>query len=235
MTKTAFAGFPAAGLQFLEALAQNNNKPWFEAHKAEYQAYLWESAVAFVAAMSARLPAVVPDIRVDMRTNGSGSLMRIYRDVRFSQDKRPYKTAVSGMFWQGAGKKTECPAFGFHLDAQGMDLMAGMFVFSKEQLRAYREAVVDEKLGPRLVTAVTAVTQAGTHDIAGKHYKQTPRGFDPDHNRAEWLLYNGLYTHPTAALSVADVTSPHLLDICLDHFQKMAPVQQWLVQALAST
>ena len=227
-----FNGFPAAGLQFLADLEGNNEKAWFEAHKDVYQSALLEPAVEFVTAVGERLQFISNQIQYDTRTNGSGSLMRIYRDTRFSKDKTPYKTAVAGMWWQGAGKKTEVPAFGFQVTKNGMGLMAGMFGFGKEQLAVYREAVLDETLGKELVEVVTAVTANGQHEILGEHYKKVPRGFDADHERADYLKFNHLYAHPKTAVSASVVTSPELVDVCMTHFEQMAPIQQWLVKAL---
>jgi uncharacterized protein (TIGR02453 family) len=227
-----FAGFPEAGFQFLAKLAKNNNKAWFKAHKEAYQRDLLEPSLSFVEAMGTRLQAIAPGIRVDTRINGSGNLMRIYRDTRFSRDKTPYKTAVSGLFWQGEGKKTACPAFGFQVNQEGMQLMAGLFAFSKEQLQQYRQAVVDDELGRALVTAVTTVTQSGSYAFKGQHYKKIPRGYDPAHQRADWLLHNALYAHPQQSIPLAQVCSPDIVDICLAHFQNIAPLQRWLVQVL---
>ncbi len=227
-----FRGIPAAGLQFLADLGENNNKEWFTENKDVFQVQLLEPAVAFVTAVGERLQSISNQIQYDTRTNGSGSLMRIYRDTRFSKDKTPYKTAVAGMWWQGAGKKTENPAFGFQITKDGMGLMAGMFGFSKEQLAAYREAVVDEKLGKELGEVITAVTANGQYEILGQHYKKVPRGFAAEHERAEYLKFNHLYAHPKTAVSAAVVTSPELVDVCMAHCEQMAPIQQWLVKVL---
>ena len=153
--------------------------------------------------------------------------MRIYRDTRFSKDKTPYKTNISGLFWEGAGKKTEHPAFGFQLTANSIGLMAGIFGFPKPMLTAYRAAVLDDKLGPALQEAITAVTSNDQYEIIGEHYKRVPRGFDPEHSRADLLRYNGLYAHPIQVN--AELTSANLVDICMDHYQHMAPIQQWLL------
>lgn len=230
--RSEFRGFPMAGLHFLADLEVNNEKAWFEANKAAFQSQLLAPAVEFVTAVGTRLQSISNKIQYDTRTNGSGSLMRIYRDTRFSTDKTPYKTAVAGMWWQGSGKKTEVPAFGFQVTKNRMELMAGMFGFSKEQLEAYREAVADEKLGKELVEVVTAVTASGQYQISGQHYKKVPRGFDPEHERAEYLLYHHLYVHPKTAVPASVVISPELVDICMAHFEQMAPIQQWLVKAL---
>ena len=223
-----FTGFPEEGLQFLHDLAANNNRDWFEANREHYQTTLLEPAVAFVAALGEKLQTISGNIHYDTRTNGSGSLMRIYRDTRFSRDKTPYKTNISGMFWEGADKKTEAPAFGFQLQADNMGLMAGIFGFSKEMLQAYRAAVADGQRGAALEQALDSVRNAGEYQIHGEHYKRVPRGYDPDHPRAQLLKYNGLYVHPPV-IEAAYLTSADLVDRCFEQFRQMAPVQQWLV------
>lgn len=227
-----FGGFPQATIQFLAELAENNNKAWFNAHRQRYEAAFLAPGVDFVTAVGQRLQALAPHIQYDTRTNGSGSLMRIYRDTRFSQDKTPYKANLAGMWWEGEDKKTRSPAFGFQLNSTGMDLMAGMFAFEKAQLAQYREAAADAKLGAALREAVTAVFNAGDYVLAGQHYKRVPRGFDADHPNADLLRHNALYVHLRQPLPVELVTSPRLLDACIDHFQKMAPIQRWLVNTL---
>ncbi len=227
-----FDGFPQRGLQFLADLEVNNDREWFAAHKDVYQTAVLQPASAFVVAIGERLQSISTRIQYDTRTNGSGSLMRIYRDTRFSKDKTPYKTAVSGMWWEGAGKKTTVPVFGFQLMKEGMGVMAGMFGFGKEQLAAYRAAVVDEKLGAELVEIITAVTADNTYEILGAHYKRVPRGFDAEHERGELLKFNHLYVHPTVAIPASVVTSTELVDVCMAHFEKMAAVEQWLVKAI---
>ncbi|MGW8249463.1 MAG: DUF2461 domain-containing protein [Anaerolineales bacterium] len=227
-----FPGFPPAGIQFLSELGENNNKEWFTANKSRFEQDLLEPAVAFVAAVGEGLRAFSPAIQVDLRTNGSGTLMRIYRDVRFSKDKSPYKTSVAGMWWEGQGKKTHSPAYGFHLESRGMDLMAGMFQFDKDQLKRYREAVVDPARGAELRQIVGHLSADSRYRIMGEQYKRTPRGYDPEHPNADLLLYDSLYVRPNQAISIAQVTSPQIVEICLSHFQQMAPVQKWLVGLL---
>lgn len=234
MSDSEFMGFPQAGLDFLRDLAQNNNRVWFEARKTDYQHHLLEPAQAFVNALGARLQSVDPDIRFDARSDGSGTLIRIHRDVRFSKDKSPYKTAIAGIFWNGEGKKTERPGFGFHLEPRGMSLMAGIFGFSPEQIDAYRQAVLDKRLGEALIKSVVKVQSAGAYTIAGEQLKRVPAGFDPDHPRADWLRYKGLHAG-APAIPAKTVTTPQLLERVLEHFRAMAPIEQWLVQAFAQS
>lgn len=223
-----FTGFPQEGIQFLHDLKQNNERDWFNPRKDQYKAHVVEPAINFIQAMGDRLQHLSPNIQYDTRTNGSGSLMRIYRDTRFSKDKTPYKEYVGIIFWEGSGKKTECPGFHLGLTGTGAGIHVGMHGFPKPMLVAYRQAVVDEKLGAELVEAVTAVTQAG-YTIGGEHYKRVPRGFDADHPRADWLRYATLFAR-SGGIPADVVTSDRFFDVCFDHFEKMAPIQRWLVK-----
>ncbi len=222
-----FPGFPVETQQFLRDLRQNNTRDWFVANRARYEETVKAPAVAWVAAMGARLQSLDPDLVVDLRTNGSGSLMRAARDTRFSKDKSPYKTNIAMMWWHGSGKKTQHPAFGMQLTPDDAGLMTGMFHFSKAMLEAYRQAVIDPELGPALLDAADAVASAG-YKISGRHYKRMPRGFDKDHPRGEWLKYNSLHAYKDA-INWEIVSSPVFIDCCFDHFQRMTPILHWLV------
>lgn len=225
----AFQGFPEAGLNFLVELAEHNSREWFEAHKDVYTSALQEPALALIEDVGERLQFISPAIRYDTRTNGSGSLMRINRDTRFSKDKSPYKDNLSLMFWEGDGKKTEEPAFGMRiLDREG-GLIAGMFGFDKTMLEAYRQAVLDEKMGEELNQIIHSLMATGYEVLGGDVYKSVPRGYPAEHPRAEYLKYRGLYAR-SADIPTSTLASPALVDEVMQHFQKMAPLQQWLVR-----
>jgi uncharacterized protein (TIGR02453 family) len=231
-TYPAFDGFPTAGIQFLRDLMQNNTKPWFEAHKAQYLKVVQQPALALVVALGERLQAEFPAIRYDTRTNGGGSLMRIYRDTRFSPDKTPYKTNVAMLFTPPGERRMESPGFGLQITPEQVDLMAGIFMFTKPQLEVYRAAVLDSKLGPKLVKAVDRVLQTSGYTLGGKELKRVPSGFDAAHPRAEWLLYKGLHVFsPSISLEVA--ATPALVDTVMVYFRQMAPVQQWLTDVFS--
>lgn len=217
----------------MSELADNNNRPWFDENKSRFERDLLEPALGFVAAVGEGLQSIEPGIQVDLRTNGSGSLMRIHRDTRFSADKTPYKTVISGMWWQGSGRKTESPAFGFQLENRGMALMAGMFVFNKSQLAIFRDAVMDPVAGAELRRIVDDLKVHPDYALAGVSFKRFPSGFDPQHPNVDLLLYGGLYVHPRRSLSAEQVTRPGLVDLCLAHFRRMAPVQHWLAALFA--
>lgn len=229
MTQQLFAGFPETGLQFLAELGQNNNRDWFNERKPIYQENIVAPAVAFIEDLGERLKFISPHIQYDTRTNGQGSMMRIYRDTRFSEDKSPYKTWVGIRFWEGPGKASANPGFFFGFDATGGGLHVGMHGFDKSMLAAYRKAVDSEELGSELTSILEAVKSYRDYEIRGLHYKRVPRGYDPEHPRARLLRFNTLYAS-TPGIEPAVLASPDLVDVVMDHCQNMAPLQQWLVK-----
>lgn len=225
----SFRGFPEEGLKFLADLAENNDREWFNPRKEVYTQFIVEPAVAFVNAVGEQLRFISPHIQYDTRTNGQGSLMRIYRDTRFSKDKSPYKTWIGIRFWEGGGKAGGNPGFFFGFDTTAGGLHVGMHGFDEEMLAAYRQAVDDEKSGEELEEILKGVLAAGDYEVNGEHYKRVPRGFDPDHPRADLLRFNTLYIS-SPAIEPAVLATPGLVDVVMDHCQNMAPVQQWLVK-----
>lgn len=221
-----FTGFPPAALGFLADLAANNHREWFEAHKATYRTAILEPALAFTLHLGERLQTLATGITYDLRTNGSGSIMRIYRDVRFSPNKSPYKTNLGIVFWEGVGKKTESPGFYFHMEAGIATISAGLYRFPPPVQTAYREAVADPKMGSVLASALDDVRGAG-YSVGGEHYQRVPRGYDRAHPRADLLRHNGLYT-TSPPIEPAVLGSPELVEVCFAHCRAMAPVHQWL-------
>ncbi|MCB9390735.1 MAG: DUF2461 domain-containing protein [Acidimicrobiia bacterium] len=228
----SFLGFSDDTLDFLADLTIHNDKEWFEANRDRYRDVVLAPAVDFVVAVGEGLQQRIPDIRFDTRTNGSGSLMRIHRDTRFSKDKSPYKTSVSGMWWQGDGKKMNRPGFGFQLEESGLRLMGGMFGFDKPQLAAYRRAVDNVTTGGELQQLVDRVEASPGWEVVGEHYKRIPPGYDAQHSRQRLLRFNSLYAHPTEPVDPEVICSPELLPTVLDVFDQAAPLQQWLVKML---
>jgi uncharacterized protein (TIGR02453 family) len=225
-----FTGFPAQGVQFLRDLRDNNNKEWFEEHKSSYVELVQQPAIALVAALGQQLQSKFPDIQYDTRTNGSGSLLRPYRDTRFSADKTPYKTNVAMIFTPAGQKKMETPGFGLQISPEEVEVMTGIFQFTKPQLEAYRAAVLDERLGRTLQETVRDFPGKG-YRLDGKTYKRVPTGFDAGHPRAEWLKFSGLYAYP-APLSLELAEGPELVTSLMMHFEHMAPLREWLKQVL---
>jgi uncharacterized protein (TIGR02453 family) len=234
MSDPRFKGFPESGLQFLADLSQNNNREWFNENKPIYLEYIVEPSKKFIETVGEQLQFIAPHIQYDTRTNGQGSLMRIYRDIRFSPDKTPYKTYVGIRFWEGSGKAKDNPGYSLWFDHTGAALHVGMHGFSKALLETYRNAVADGDRGPGLEKAISEVKKAGEYEVGSEHYKRVPRGYDKDHPRADLLRYNSLYVS-SPRIQPDVLASPLLTEIVLSHFEKMAPVQRWLVKVKEGT
>lgn len=229
MDSNGFDGFPGEGQAFLTDLEENNDRDWFKPRKHIFDETIVAPAVAFIEALGERLKLISPHIQYDTRTNGSGSLLRIYRDVRFSKDKRPYKTHVGMVFWEGPLKKMLNPGFYVGFDQSGGGVHSGLHAFSKEQLAAFRAAVDDDAQAAALEEALAAVRATGTHEIGGEHYKRVPRGFPADHPRADLLRHAGLYTSLKEPIPWSALQSPDLVDNILDLCADAAPLHRWLV------
>ena len=100
---------------FLRALDKNNNREWFQANKKRFERDVRDPMLRFIADFGSQLDKISTRFVADPRPNG-GSLFRIYRDVRFSKDKRPYKTNVGAHFRHQAGKDAHAPGFYFHME-----------------------------------------------------------------------------------------------------------------------
>ncbi len=224
---SGFTGFTKETVEFFRELARHNDKRWFDSHKVDYQDFVIEPARAFVTAMSARLQKIAPEIAPDTRTTGAGSIFRIYRDTRFSKDKMPYKTHLGIFLWDGRMKKLESRGFYFHIEPPNMILSAGMYRFTPDQLAVYRDAVADPKSGTALTRAIKKVTGVPGCAIGDPHYKRVPRGFDPDHPRAELLKHNGMYVFTEGPIP-KEFTRSSLVDYCFDRWKPMMPLYRWL-------
>jgi uncharacterized protein (TIGR02453 family) len=214
-------------LRFFQELADNNNRDWFEKHKQTYVEYVLNPAQAFVVELGERLHTLSDSITYDTRTNGAGSIGRIYRDIRFSADKSPYKTSLGMTFGPAGSKRGEGAGFMVHIDPTGAAVYVGAHAFSKPQLAAYRDAVVDETLGADLEASIAAVTQTGNYHVGGETLKRVPSGYDAGHPRANLLRYTALYAYgPRVAPAV--VSTAEVVEACFEHCRNLLPLYSWL-------
>lgn len=219
-------GFTTESLKFFSDLEKNNSREWFDKNRSIFENEVLIPAKAFVNEMGQRLETIAPDIIADARTDKS--IFRIHRDIRFSKDKRPYKTHLGIYFWEGKKKKLENPGFYFQFDKDSIFLGVGRHVFSSDSLKSYREAVVDPVKGKDLIKAVNDVTKKDSKYILGwKEYKQIPRGYDKNHPNSDYLLYGGLGFQYRSKIP-EEFYSVYLLDYTYKIFEDMSPIHVWL-------
>lgn len=217
-----YNGFSNETLSFLGKLRRNNNREWFEKNRATYESQLVAPAKLFVIAMAQPLLNISPDINAEPRINAA--IRRINRDIRFSADKRPYKDHLDFSFRYSGGDK-EGPGFFLRVMQKSVVIGAGAYMFDKEALVRYRDAVADTP-GKALAQALARVRKAG-YEIGGSQLKRVPRGYDAEHARADLLRYSGLY-----AYSEVDVPDEfydrRFAAYCARHFTRLAPLASWL-------
>ena len=123
----AFDGFPKDFFAFLRELKANNERPWFEANKQRFRDSVQVPMSEFIAAMAPRLAKISKNFTADPRPNG-GSMFRIYRDVRFAKDKRPYKEHVACHFRHAVGKDVHAPGYYMHFSPGEVMFGGGMWM-----------------------------------------------------------------------------------------------------------
>lgn len=217
----AFTGFDKTFFAFLKKLKANNNREWFNEHKAQYQAEVEAPALAFVADFAPKLKAISPRFVADPRRSG-GSMFRIYRDTRFSHDKTPYKTHVGLHFWHDGEGLESAPSFYLHLAPGEIFGGGGVWHPDPATLRRIRLRI-DE--APKEWKAVLA----SKVEIEGATLKRVPAGFPADHPFAVDLKRTDHFA--SEEFTVADVGSSSFLKRYADTCKRMAPLMQFLTAA----
>lgn len=215
---SAFDGFPAGAFAFFGELEEpgNNAKAWFDANRDRYQRDVR-------APLEALLQAAAEEFGSHAR------VFRANRDVRFSPDKRPYKTNAAALITVDG--IDDAPGFYLSLDADGLAVGAGYAAFSRDQLQRYRAAVDDDRSGAELAALVEAARTAG-FSLGGRTLVRGPRGTAPDHPRL------GLLCHTTMTLLRAYpcdevLTTPAAAELVFGAWRDATPIARWLTRSLS--
>ncbi len=227
--KTKNFCFPQNTINFLTKLSKNNSKVWFETNREKFNEEFLSPALQFVIEMGERLSTLSPNINAIPKIDKS--IFRLHRDIRFSKDKSPFKTNLGLYFWEGRGKKMECPGFYFHIEPKKFSLGAGMYMFTKEQLIKYRLIVSDPEKAKQLLEIIMKLLKGKNIKLGGKTYKKTPRGFDPNYRYNDLLLQSGLYIFYESSL-LEELINKDPVDYSFRIFQKMYPLHKWCVDNL---
>jgi uncharacterized protein (TIGR02453 family) len=168
-------------------LSRNNNKIWWDHNKERYIEVVREPALDFIQDFGPRLTRISPHFTADARTIG-GSLMRPYRDTRFSKDKTPYKTNVGIQFRHDAGKDIHAPGFYVHLEPDACFAGVGMWHPETAVARRIRQTINDDPSGWKQATKGKAFTNTWSiEQDEDETLKKVPREFDQDHPYADDL------------------------------------------------
>ncbi len=228
-----FAGFRPHALRFLRQLKQHNTRPWFEANRAVYERELREPMRALVEEVDVALAMVAPEIVGDPRR----SMFRIYRDVRFSKDKSPYKTNAAVWFFhadagKGVGSEANGGGAGFYFQLAPGDcfLGGGIWMPPRPALARIRQRLTEDQRGfEKVVLAPGFRRRFGPLDEETM-LTRLPRGVAAGHPAARWMRYQSFTVG--RQLPEAQALSPRLPALLARDFAALAPLVRWLNLAL---
>jgi uncharacterized protein (TIGR02453 family) len=231
-TAEAFTGFRPAALTFLRSLARNNKREWFEIHRERYESEVKRPLVILVEEIDARLGEIAPEMIGNKR-----SIFRIYRDVRFSKDKSPYKTNAAAWFYhRDAGHAVGTAAvhggagFYFQIAPKENIVAGGIWMPPGEALKTLRIAIANNHEELRSILKAPAFKRTFRALSEEAVLKRTPRGFDPDHPAADLLRYKSFTV--SCDLTDDEILSPKLPDIVAKKYATMLPFVRWLNRVL---
>jgi uncharacterized protein (TIGR02453 family) len=222
-----FGGFPPETLRFLRQLKRNNNREWFLAHKDVYELKVKAPMTELVLALGQAMQQSAPEFIVDPKR----AIYRIYRDIRFSADKRPYKTHVAAIFVpRGIPKKTGACLY-FHIEPAEIVIAGGVYMPDPATLRAIRRHISDN-----WEDLLAIVNQRSFRkmlgNLQGERLVRPPSGFTADHPAIDVLRQKQFYVSQTDPAELAEGSQlfPRLLTL----FSAMIPLVRFLNAPLKS-
>jgi uncharacterized protein (TIGR02453 family) len=227
MAEPRYVGFDQKTLTFLDELKANNNRDWFAENKARYEEHVLDLALRFIQSMQAPLEEIAPHF-VAVPTRVGGSLMRVYRDTRFSPNKLPYKTNIGIQFRHAMGKDVHAPGCYVHVALDGCFIGMGMYHPDGEALKQIRARIDEEQKTWKRVSTDPKLT--ALFRMGGDSLKRAPRGYDPEHPFLEDLKRKDHIL--VADISDRDALSAKLPDLCMDHFAAGKKHMKFLCDAI---
>lgn len=225
-----FRGFTPRTVAFLHKLSQNNNRDWFQAHKAEYERDLLEPALDFIQALERPLARLSPRLLCVPKRVG-GSLLRIYRDTRFAHDKRPYKTNLGVHFRHDAFRDIHGPGYYFHIGLDECFIGSGIWHPDPPTATRIRQHIVDQ---PRAWQAARRIAADGAaFQFFGEQLKRVPRGFPADHRAVEDLKRKDFIV--TCRFDEGLLFEPEIVDFVAERYAEAAPLMRFLCKSLGAT
>jgi uncharacterized protein (TIGR02453 family) len=222
-----FAGFADRDGRFFRALAKNQRREWFHAHKDDYERGWLAPMRALLGEVRDRIDSHFPSHPL-----GEPKVFRIHRDVRFAKDKSPYKTHIGGYIpISGAGDGPAVPSPMYVQVGVGeVFAAAGHYMMPPDQLARFRSAVLDDERGPQLGSLLAELAKRGFVLGSYELLKKVPRGMDAQHARAELLKRKGLVvSFPPLPREL--LVSRALVAWLVKHAQHAAPLVEWLAFA----
>ena len=223
------AHFGPALFEFLRQLKKNNNRDWFLKNKPRYESDVRDPTLRFIQDVGPGLKKVSRHIVADPRPVG-GSLFRVNRDIRFSKDKSPYKTAVGMSFWNDSGGQAVAPGFYLHLEPGTSFAGGGIHMTDNKTLNKVRDLIVAEPATWKRVTRQARF--APMYVYMGESLKRAPQGYAPENPLVEDLKRKGYSWHQH--FTEAHVIAPDFMNRYLEGCRGASPFAGLLARALTA-
>lgn len=219
--------FNTSFFRFLEELAGNNDRDWFQRNKDRYEREVRDPLIQFVLDFGKPLRKISPAFVADPRPVG-GSIFRIHRDTRFSKDKRPYKTHAGIQFRHARAKDVHSPGFYVHLEPKNVFVGAGIWRPDTAAQLAVRTAIVEDPA--RWKKILRAKSFRDRLELAGDSLKKPPRGFDAEHPLVDDLRRKDFIA--VATFPQREACAPGFLAQVASTFRGATPFVHFLTDAL---
>ena len=214
-------------LRFLTELKAHNERPWFEANRHRYEAHVLEPSLALIEKMGPAIEKLSKHFLAIPKRSG-GSLMRVYRDARFTRDKAPFKTNIGIQFRHERGKDVHAPGFYVHIEPDGCFLGAGIWHPESETLHDIRTRIVAEPALWRKVAMNKRFQEE--FELSGERLTRPPRGFSAAAPHAEDLKRKDFIA--IGNLEIDDVLAADLPKRLTTRFKAATPLMAFLCGAL---
>lgn len=213
-----------AVLQFLRGLKENNTKEWFNDHRSDYEKakeqmlFFTDLIIQEVRRFDSNIPAI----------SAKDCLFRIFRDVRFSKDKSPYKTNM-GSFIAPGGRKSELAGYYVHFEPGGSFIGGGVWCPEPNVLKSIRQEIYES---PDSFSEVLDDVDFKSlfPEIMGERLKTAPKGFDKEFEHLDLLRYKS-YAFG-CSLSDEEVLGEDLVDRVVDSFRQLSHMNNYLNDAI---
>lgn len=216
-----FSGFPRDTLKFLQELKQNNKRDWFLAHKHIYESKVKAPMIDYVLALKSELKTFAKELLVDP----TRCIFRIYRDVRFSQDKSPYKTNIAAFFDPADMQKRAAAGLYVHFAPEDCFIGGGIYHAPSPELLAIRTAIAKSPQKIRKIIDAPEFKKT-IGGFQGDQLSRVPRGFPQDHPAADLLRFKNYVV--LVKLKPELVESSKIVPETVRYFKVMMPLVRYL-------
>lgn len=221
------ARLPPDLFDFLFDLDVTNERTWFEANRDRYETSVREPVLGLIRDLDAPVRRRVSRHLVADDARQGGSMFRPHRDVRFSTDKRPYKTHAAFQLRHELGRDVHAPGIYIHLEPGNVFLAAGMYQPDTATLNRLRDDIVDR---PGVFRRLRTRVERGEWGWGGDRLARGPKGYDRDHEliaelcRTSWILVHPFEEH--------EATSPGFAAALVDRAVEARPLLSWQCRVL---